>query len=106
MVGRPYEYPNADARSPRDPKDFCSREKILALYNQVHGTKRVRMSADVEAWFEDEGRRRKWVAFHFSAAGCTLIAHVVHGQDAQVGPAEAGDTKIVSLDVEARRRGR
>ncbi|MDL0441820.1 MAG: hypothetical protein GTN60_03820 [Pseudomonas stutzeri] len=106
MVGRPYEYPSADARSPKDPNTFCPKEKILALYNQEHRSHRVRMSPDVEAWFEAEGRKRKWVAFHFSAAGCTLIAHLLHRQDA-IGHADGTDGRnVVSLDKEARRRGR
>lgn len=104
--GRPYEFPNADARSPKDPNDFCSRDKVLGLYNQEHKTKRVRMSPDVEVWFEMEARKRKWVACHFSDAGCTLIAYLIHGQDAEKiqSPAEKGN--VVSLDAAARRRGK
>lgn len=106
MVGRPYEYPNADARSPRDPNDFCPRDKILGLYNQAHNTARVRMSAEIEQWFEKEGRARKWVAFQFSAAGCTLTSHLIHAQHADDMSTGANAGKIVSLDLVARRRGR
>lgn len=104
--GRPFEFPNADARSPADPNDFCSREKILGLYNKAHGTKRVRMSPDVELWFETEARNRKWVACHFSDAGCTLIAYVIHEQDAEKVQAPAESGKVVSLAAAARRLGK
>lgn len=104
-MGRPYEYPNADARPINDPHHFCPLAKIIGLFNQANGTSRSRMSPEVEHWFETTGRARDWVEFRFSAAGCNMTADVVHARKQRAGLGKTTG-RVVSLDEEARKRGR
>jgi hypothetical protein len=85
-----------------DPHLFVPRLKVLGLYNQEHATLRVRMTPDVETWFDNTARSLKWVDVRFSSEGCTLTCSLIHERERI--QRESG--KVVSLDQQGRRFGK
>lgn len=98
----PFVFPSPDNMSINDPHLFVPRLKVLGLYNQVHEAQRVRMTPDVEAWFDKTARSLKWVDARFSSEGCTLTCSLIHERERI--QRESG--KVVSLDQQGRRLGK
>lgn len=71
-----YSFPDPKLRSVKKPTDDCSREKIVALYNQVHGTDRIYLTEEIKDWFRAAAIRLGWKSVVFGPNAATLTAEV------------------------------
>lgn len=73
-MGRPYAFPEPRNRSIKAPSEHCTFAKVVGLYNQAHGTDRVRYSDAIGQWFIDEAIKWQWKRPIMGSEGFTLVA--------------------------------
>lgn len=78
--GRNFTFPTPDKAKLKDHSVFCTSDRIIALYNQAHGTDRKRMTDTIKSWFAHEAQSNGWAGGHFLPeiqtghnAGCVLF---------------------------------
>ena len=99
----PFVFPSPDNMSINDPHLFVPRIKVLGLFNQAKGAQRVRMSSEIETWFDQTARSLNWVDVRFSSEGCTLTCSLIHEREAR---SQQNNGNVVSLEQQARRFGK
>lgn len=75
-----YEFPRPEDMPTAENAFFCHAKRILEIYSKYHGRKQQRMTAPVQAWFQEEAYRFGWgeaevltdVASKNGYAGCML----------------------------------
>lgn len=79
-------FPVPGSMKANDDAFFCQAERVLALYNKLHGVKRQKMTSAVKGWFEQEARRVGWGEATFlsdiqtgRSAGCMLRVSMGQG---------------------------
>lgn len=78
--GRNFKFPTPEKVKVSDRTVSCTSDYIINLYNQAHGTERVRMTDTIKSWFIAESQGSGWAGCHFlpdfqtgHSGGCVLF---------------------------------
>jgi len=77
-VGRPFELPDPNDRSPNEQHTKLERREILGLYNQANtGADAKNVSEVVKTWLIQEGNKNGWNSVNFVESTAILGANVI-----------------------------
>lgn len=71
-VGRPFEFPDPDDRSPNEPIFTAQPNQVLGIYNRANKEKMQKVTKAVREWFEEEAKKQNWESIRFSGSECIL----------------------------------